>query len=236
MGIVQLNGDLVRQRVPIRIFVLAEPAHDVVQRTDNQEVLLQKPQPSPRLGRIVGVQHSGQRCCGDVVQHCAHEIAGGKVSEVETVRGSCRPEAQGVDTLTPVADHRPVVGDAEQVARLVGHEPEAATLQGKRSVQRDLDGLARPGHLPRIWPAQPVVGLLHLMAALDRLLEYAVLVTQTIAHRRDLHGSHRVNEAGRRAGPVPRCPARRRVPAPPAGSGRSPAAHRPSSPEALPSD
>ena len=59
--------------------------------------------------------------------------------------------------------------------------------------------LVRARDLPRILPAQPVVGPLVLPAVLDRLREDAVLVAEPVAHRGQLQGGHRVEEAGRQA-------------------------------------
>src|SRR5271166_4629306 len=52
-------------------------------------------------------------------------------------------------------------------------------------------------NLPRVMAAQPVVGLFLLPAVLEGLFEHAVLVTQSITDRRQLHRRHRVEEASR---------------------------------------
>src|SRR5215813_15175903 len=55
--------------------------------------------------------------------------------------------------------------------------------------------LFRSGHLPRIRTAQPVVGLLLLPARLDGLAEDPVFVAEPVAHSRQGHGGHRLDEA-----------------------------------------
>ena len=67
----------------------------------------------------------------------------------------------------------------------------------ERAVQRDLDPVLRAGDFPRVRAAEPVVRALPLPAVLDRLPEHAVLVAQPVAHGRQLHRRHRVEEAGR---------------------------------------
>jgi hypothetical protein len=84
----------------------------------------------------------------------------------------------------------------------------------ERAAELDLHLLVRPGDLPRVGPAQPVVRLLALPAVLDRLPEDAVLVAQPVAHGRQLHRGHRVEEARREA---PRPP----LPSPASGSSSS---------------
>src|SRR4249919_1176131 len=67
----------------------------------------------------------------------------------------------------------------------------------ERAIQFDLHLLFWASDLPRVLAAEPVIRLLELPAILDRLFEDAVLVTQPIAHRRELQCGHRVQEAGR---------------------------------------
>src|SRR5215472_11977107 len=54
----------------------------------------------------------------------------------------------------------------------------------------------RASNLPWVTVAQPVVGIFLLPAIHKRLSKHAVLVSQTIASCRKLHGSHRVEETG----------------------------------------
>ena len=69
----------------------------------------------------------------------------------------------------------------------------------ERAAELDFNCLLRPGDLPRIGVSQPIVRVLVLPAVLDGLAENALLVAQPVAHRRELHGGHRVEEAGREA-------------------------------------
>ncbi len=54
----------------------------------------------------------------------------------------------------------------------------------------------RPGEIPRIAVAQPVVRMLHLVAVLDALDEHAVLVADPVSIARQAHGRHGIEKAG----------------------------------------
>jgi hypothetical protein len=93
----------------------------------------------------------------------------------------CGPQAQRVDAVGAVADHRPIVGHAEQIGRAIAREIDliAAHLEG--GIERYHIDATRSWNLPRITEAQPVVGLLELRTASDELLEDAVFVAQAVA-------------------------------------------------------
>ncbi len=57
----------------------------------------------------------------------------------------------------------------------------------------------RAHDLPGVRAAEPVVRLFLLPAVTDGLAEHAVFVPQPVAHCRELHRGHRVEEAGRQA-------------------------------------
>ena len=72
---------------------------------------------------------------------------------------------------------------------------QGAAAQLERAVELHFDRLVRARDLPRVRAAEPVVRLLVLPAVLDGLPEDAVLVAQAVAHGRELHRRHRVEEA-----------------------------------------
>ena len=57
----------------------------------------------------------------------------------------------------------------------------------------------RTSDFPWVRAAQPVVRLFVLPAVLDGLLEDAVFIAQAVAHGRELHRGHGIEEAGRQA-------------------------------------
>jgi hypothetical protein len=106
------------------------------------------------------------------------------------------PEPQGIDGLAAEADNRSVERDADQRRGAAGNQFHFAPVHLERATELDLHGFAGTSHLPRILMVQPVVRIFALPAVLDRLPEHAVLVAQAIARRRQLHRSHRIEEAG----------------------------------------
>ena len=106
------------------------------------------------------------------------------------------PQTQRVDRLAAVADHRPIIGDADERRGPVRNHAQLAFAQFKRAAERHWHAFRGPHDLPGIWMSEPVVRALLLPAVSNFLLKDAVLIAQAIAHRRQLHGGHRVEEAG----------------------------------------
>ena len=125
VGVVELDGDLVRQRRPV-VPAAEEPGDDVGQRAGDEEVLLDEPQRAPAGRRVVRVQDAADRLGEDPVRHRAEEVAAAELAEVEDVRGRGLPQAEGVDRPPAVTDHRPVVGHPEQVRRPARDAPRSA--------------------------------------------------------------------------------------------------------------
>src|SRR5579871_2801720 len=94
------------------------------------------------------------------------------------------------------ADDGAVEGHADQDGGPAEGRLEAATAQLERAVEADAHRLIQPFDLPRVAALQPVVGPFLLPAVADRLTEDAVFVAQAIAHGRQLHGRHGIEEAG----------------------------------------
>ena len=125
----------------------------------------------------------------------ADEVAVAEFSEVEIVVGPGCPEAQRIDRAAAISDDRPVVGHADQRGGPAGDRPQASPLHLERAIQFDFDLFPGPNNLPGIGASQPVVRLFVLPTVFDRLAEHAVFVTNPVAHRRKLHGGHRVEKA-----------------------------------------
>src|SRR5262245_4019325 len=117
--------------------------------------------------------------------------------EVEVIRSGRGPEAERINGLATVANHRPVKRDAEENRRPADDGTQHALSKFERTVQFYFDRFLQPCDFPGVRTPQPVIRLLTLPAILDGLLEDAVLVAQTIAHAGNLHRRHRINEAGR---------------------------------------
>src|SRR5882672_11968985 len=107
MGVVELDRDLLRQLVPIRI-VAQETARQVGHGACDQEIFLQEAQSLPRRRGIVRIQYAGQRLRFERLAQSTYEIAGAKFLKIKIIRRSRSPEAECVDRLSAIADHRTV--------------------------------------------------------------------------------------------------------------------------------
>ena len=197
MGVVELDGDLVRERWPV-VPATEEPGDDVGQGAGDEEVFLDEPERAAPGRRVVGVQNAADRLREDPVRHGAEEIAAAELAEIEDVRGRGLPEAEGVDRPPAVADHRPVVGHAEEVRGLPAMHRDHAPVRLEPRAERHLHRLVRARHLPGVRPAQPVVGVFDLGAVPDLLAEDPVIVAEAVADGRDGHRGHGLDEAGRK--------------------------------------
>ncbi|MNT54557.1 hypothetical protein D3C72_1917280 [compost metagenome] len=120
--------------------------------------------------------------------------------EVEGLGGIGAPQPQCVHGVDAVAQDRRVEGYA---GHGLGRHPAHAVVAVVVGV---VLGVAAQAHLhrpfgaldlPRVAVAQPGIGLLHLHAIHDGLLEDAVFVADAIAERGDFQRRQRIHEAGR---------------------------------------
>ena len=85
MSVIELNGDLVRQRMPI-VIGASKAADDVGERAGDKEILLTKAQSAAGLGRIIGIKHAREVLGHDLVVHGAEKVAVIEFAEIEIVR------------------------------------------------------------------------------------------------------------------------------------------------------
>ena len=151
--------------------------------------------PCPAVVESSGIQHARQRLGGERFGQRADEIAAAELLEVEVIRRAGGPQAQRVDGLAAVADHRPVVGNADQRRGPVPRRRAARRRESRTSSSSlHLDGFVGPRDFPRVGPGEPVVRLFVLPAVADGLPEDAVLVAQSVAHARNAERGHRIEE------------------------------------------
>ena len=212
MRVVELDGDLVGQRAASRCCRRRKRRTMSASEQATRKYSWTKRRPWPR-GRVVGIEDARQRLGGHLLGDGAEEVAAAELREVEVVRRGRRPQPQRVDRLAAVADHRPIVGDADQRRGPFGTTAAAAAASRTTQLSGTSTVSSGPGDLPRVGPAQPVVRLLDLPAVLDLLPEDAVLVAQAVADRRDLQRGQRVDEAGGQPAEAAVAQARRPAPA-----------------------
>src|SRR5262245_1993205 len=128
VSVIELDGNVVRQRRPIIARAVAETVDDILQRATDHEVLLEEAQRPAGLGGVVGIEDPGERFGFHILNNGTHEVTLGKLGEVEGGGGGSGPEAQGVRTVGPIAHDGPVIGDSHERRRTVGDDPNSRTL------------------------------------------------------------------------------------------------------------
>jgi len=144
---------------------------------------------------VVRIKDARQRFRVQRFDDRSDEIAAAEQLKVERVRCLGAPQAKRVDRLATVTDRRPIIGDADQCRGVVRDHAQQSSTRFERAGDGHLDAFVGAHDLPRIGMTQPVVRALLLPAVADFLPEDAMLVAQSVAHRRQLHRGHRVEEA-----------------------------------------
>ena len=198
MGVVELHRELFVEAAQGQALG-AHDAQHVLQRGADEEVLLLEPQLLALQGFVVGVEDFG-----DVLQHRlavdrAEVVAVVEAVEVEGFRRLGAPQPQGVGGVAAVAQDGRVVGNGvDHAIRHPAHmlAADAVGVALGVAAQRHLHRPLRAHQLPGVGVAQPAVGLFHLPAVDDLLLEDAVLIADAIAQRGNPQRGHRVDVAG----------------------------------------
>ncbi len=196
--VVELDSDFLGQRVPI-VVVATKPADEVREGTGDQEIFLHETQTLPPGGRVIRIEYAGQARRLERLRDRTDELAVAEFLEIKIVRGTGSPEAQRVDRPASVTHDRPIVGYADEVRRLAHDRSQVSAADLIGAIEPDCHFLVRPGHLPRVLAAQPVVGLFLLPAIPENLPEHAVLVAQSITHGRQLQRRHGFEKTGGQA-------------------------------------
>ena len=116
VSVIELDRDLVRHPVPVRVRAPKTPGQ-VCQRAGDEEVLLHEAQRAAACGRIIRVQHAGQRLGHQRFGQRPDELAGAELLKIEIVRRDRAPQSQGVDRLAAVTDDRSIERNAAQASR-----------------------------------------------------------------------------------------------------------------------
>ena len=196
VGVVQLDGDLVRQVLEGRIAgqVVLD---DIADGCGRQEVLLAQAQDLALNMVIVGVQHLGDQLCIGVLAHCSVVVAQREAGHIK-VRGLCLPQAQLCNALAVVALHIHIRGNSHDavVVGVLDIVETVVPVLVDLAVKAHFHSLIGVALQPDLTAGQPVVGTLLLPAVHDLLLEDAVLVQDGVAGAADAGGGHAVQIAG----------------------------------------
>src|SRR5512133_1528232 len=113
MCIVELNGDFLRQLVPIFI-APPETPHQVSQRTSDQKKLLYESQALPHARRVIRIKNPSQGFCRQHLGDRTDKVAMAEHFEIDVILRRGRPQSKSIDALSPVTDHWPVERHADQ--------------------------------------------------------------------------------------------------------------------------
>src|SRR5580692_5985192 len=194
MGVIELNRGFVGQFFPIRVMPQEAP-HQVSQRACHQKIFLHEAEFLAGGGGIVGIQNSRQRFRFEGSAQRTHKIASAKFLKIEEIRCTGGPEAESIDRLPTVPYNWTIEGNSEQAGWPIGNHLEPSIPQLEAAAQLNFHFLVLASDLPWVTVAQPIVGTFLLRSIHKRLPEHSVLVAQTVARRRKLHGGHRIQKA-----------------------------------------
>jgi len=189
MGVIQL--DLVELSKLCKIFMmLFIPAQDVSQGGRTEKVLLFKSQLFTLIGLVVRIQNTGDVLGRLSLLDSLKVISLVKVVEVELVIGTRSPQPQIIGVVRVIARHRRIVS-------LRDHKltPEPLHMLDSRHISR-FGSVSVESHsvyhvwsfnLPWVALLKPVVRNFDLLAILDHLLKYTIVVANTIAPSWNFH-------------------------------------------------
>ena len=196
VGIVQLDGDLIRQVFQGTVLVQVV-AQDIGNGSSAEEVLLAQAKDLALGVVIVGVQDLGDQLCGSRLADSGVIVAG---VEAAHIKAGCLglPQAQLGNALRAVTGNVHIVGNSNDRVVVFVLDMVETALPGLDSlaVKADLLCLVGVGFDPHLAAGQPVVSGFLLPAVHDLLLEDAVLIQNRIAGAGDAVGSHAIQVAG----------------------------------------
>lgn len=202
VGVVELEGDLVREGGQIRL-VLArvEDADGVVDGGGHEEVLLLEAQSLALRGGVFRIQDLGDVLSLDLRLDGVQILGLVEGEQIELVVALGGPQTQGVHTAGGVARNHVVDRDG-------AHGPSRlpnllAVLFDDFAAEGDLLVAVVIDVAPRLFVGQPVIRGLDLLAVLvEFLLEDAVLVLDAVTERRHAKGGEEsMKQAARRPRP-----------------------------------
>ena len=198
VGIVDLD-DVLLVEIAQGAILSAVLAHDGLHGSRDEEVLLLQAQRLALVVVVIRIQHLGNDLGHSLLLHGLQVLAPGVQGHIHGHRALGVPQAQHVGVVGLVAGDLHVAGNGQNggVAHVLGVVVALVVpVVHDLAAEPDLLGLIHLGDEPGIAQAQPVIGLLYLLAVHDLLLEDTQLVADGIAGGGDLQGGHGVQIAG----------------------------------------
>ncbi len=180
MRVIQLNGIAIRKFFVIIAILFCKVPEDCLKGCAGEEILLFQAQALSLLGAVIRVQDGRNAFRQSLFLHGCRIFLLVEKLKTEWVNRFRLPEAERVDCLSPITNHRHIIRDSIDV--LVA--------------QNDKYFFIFPAHAPRITPGKPVIRFFVLKAVAEALLKKAVAVTDSKAHKRDILCCSAVEEAG----------------------------------------
>ena len=182
VGVVHLDLVELREVVPVRV-VLLKTLYNVLNSRTAEEVLLLQSQLLPLQFSIIGVEHTGD-VLGSLALHDGLVVFSVvELLEIEFVRGARSPQSESVCVIGIESWHRGVIGHGNNLLTAFPLGDTGTTAALSESTE-EADGVGDIGafNFPGVAFGEPVVGHLNLIAVLDLLPEYSVVVPDPVAH------------------------------------------------------
>ena len=199
VGVVELEGHLVREHLPDLSMALTEAVHRVPHRTSDQEILLCEAEPASGFDVVSWVEDPGHRLDASTLFNGLGVTASRENVEIEL--GGCAriPKPQWGDGVGAVARYQDVVRNAIRLTPARPRRPVLAALLRlnpfNTSAKPNRDRAVIPNDLPRVSFLEPGVGVFDLPAVFEVLAEHPVVVTQAVTVGGVVEGRQRIEEA-----------------------------------------
>src|SRR5215469_4726328 len=149
MCVIELDGGLLRQAFPINV-VPPKTTHQIGHGTRDQKVFLHETQSLSRRRRVIWIEHPGQRLRFQGSDQRTNEIARAEFLKIEVVGGSGGPEAESVDCLSSVPNHRTIKGNSRESGWPIWNHRKLSVLQLEAAVQLDFYCFMQAANFPWI--------------------------------------------------------------------------------------
>ena len=165
VGVVELNGVVVREACEVVAVVLEVVVDHLLQRGRDEEVLLAHAQDLALVRRVVGVEHATDVHDAFALDDGVSKALGVESVVIEFVDGLGLPQTQRTHVVRAVTGNRHVVGDGADI-----HVVEVDAALARGAAHDEVVAVFHPG-----------VRLFLLVAVVERLAEQAVAIEQTVA-------------------------------------------------------
>ena len=197
MGVVDMNGNLVRQ-VRVGAVFLIVLLQDALQRGGDEQVLLLQAQALALNVVVCRIEDLRDGLGHGVALERADIVAAGERGHIEALRQLGAPQDKAVGGIAVIAGDIHVIrhGHNGAVADLCDLEAVVVHPLADLAAELDLHGVVLAGLQPHVAHLEPVVREFHLPAVDDLLLEDAEFIADGEAGHRVVHAGRGIHIAG----------------------------------------